>query len=117
MTVPGARPADDAPRTLVHRVERRAGRQDIVTHAAFDRAGRGAENGPDPPRETRPATAARRPRQPAPGPDDARWRSQWSASTMATIASAIGTNRGSRQGSWRPLVRMVVGSPAVVTVA
>ena len=29
----------------------------------------------------------------------ARWRSQWSASTRHTIASTIGTARGSTQGS------------------
>ena len=34
-----------------------------------------------------------------PRPPDTRHRNQWSASTIATIASAIGTNRGSRQGS------------------
>src|SRR5580698_1810349 len=43
-------------------------------------------------------------------------RSQWSASTMATIASAIGTKRGKRHGSCRPLVRIVVGWPSSVTV-
>ncbi len=34
----------------------------------------------------------------------------------ATIASAIGTKRGSKQGSWRPRVRISVGSPVRVTV-
>ena len=39
---------------------------------------------------------------PSPIAPIARWRSQWSASTRQTIASTIGTARGSTQGSWRP---------------
>ena len=35
----------------------------------------------------------------------ARWRSRWSASTQASIASPTGTARMPTQGSWRPLVR------------
>ena len=42
---------------------------------------------------------------------------QWSASTIAIIASPIGTKRGSRHGSWRPLVEIVVGAPLLVTVS
>ena len=38
----------------------------------------------------------------------ARWRSAWSASTMAIIASPTGTARMPTQGSWRPLVTMSV---------
>ena len=38
------------------------------------------------------------------------------ATTNAIIASPIGMNRGKRQGSCRPPVRIVVGSPDRVTV-
>ena len=40
-----------------------------------------------------------------------RLRRRWSISTRATIASPIGTNRGSRHGSCRPFTRISVGSP------
>lgn len=49
-------------------------------------------------------------------PHWARWRSRWSASTSASIASATGTPRMATQGSWRPLVEMVVSRPSWVTV-
>ena len=41
----------------------------------------------------------------------------WSAKVIAIIASPMGTKRGSRQGSCRPLVAMVVGAPSLVTVS
>src|SRR5690606_28548804 len=45
----------------------------------------------------------------------ARWRSAWSISTRASIASAIGAARMPTHGSWRPRVWMTVGSPAMFT--
>src|SRR5206468_4276441 len=44
-------------------------------------------------------------------PHCARWRSAWSISTQASIASAIGVARIPTQGSWRPVVWTVVGLP------
>ena len=49
-------------------------------------------------------------------PHCARWRSRWSASTIAIMASPTGTARMPTQGSWRPLVEISVSSPAVLTV-
>ncbi len=43
-------------------------------------------------------------------------RKKWSMSTSATIASPIGTKRGSKHGSFRPFTRMSVDSPVRVTV-
>ena len=44
----------------------------------------------------------------APGPTCPRWRRQWSASTIAIMASPTGTARMPTQGSWRPLVEISV---------
>ena len=46
----------------------------------------------------------------------ARWRSRWSASTQASIASPTGTARMPTQGSWRPLVRSRSPAPTRSTV-
>src|SRR5688500_17187879 len=45
----------------------------------------------------------------------ARLRSQWSASTSATMASATGTARGQRHGSWRPCTSRSTPAPSLVT--
>jgi hypothetical protein len=42
-----------------------------------------------------------------------RWRSRWSASTMASMASAMGVARMPTQGSWRPLVTTSVAARQV----
>ena len=47
----------------------------------------------------------------------ARWRSQWSASTRQTMASTIGTARGSTQGSWRPPAARRAAWPSRSTVS
>ena len=44
----------------------------------------------------------------------ARWRSRWSASTQASIASPTGTARMPTHGSWRPLVVMSISWPAAI---
>src|SRR6185437_1731198 len=44
-------------------------------------------------------------------PHCARWRSRWSASTTAIIASPTGTPRMPTQGSWRPLVATSTSLP------
>src|SRR5438105_10207204 len=51
-----------------------------------------------------------------PAPHCARQRNQWSASVIATIASPMTTNRGSRHGSCRPFTAISVASPLRVTV-
>ena len=45
-------------------------------------------------------------------PHCARWRSAWSMSTRASMASAMGVARMPTQGSWRPKVSTVEGLPA-----
>src|SRR5262249_34055683 len=57
--------------------------------------------------------AHRRSRQ---GPIWPRWRSRWSASTMASMASATGVPRIATHGSWRPLVTISRSAPARSTV-
>jgi hypothetical protein len=42
-----------------------------------------------------------------------RWRSAWSISTSASIASAIGVARMPTHGSWRPCVLTTTGRPAL----
>jgi hypothetical protein len=42
--------------------------------------------------------------------------SSWSASTIATMLSTIGTALGTTQGSWRPLALSSVSMPSRVTV-
>src|ERR1041384_6701355 len=49
-------------------------------------------------------------------PRHASWRRQWSARTRASMASTIGTARGSTHGSWRPRGSRTVGLPAGSTV-
>src|SRR5436190_9321055 len=52
----------------------------------------------------------------APGPTCPRWRRQWSASTIAIMASPTGTARMPTQGSWRPLVEISASCPNRSTV-
>ena len=44
-----------------------------------------------------------------------RWRSTWSITTMAIIASAMGVARIPTQGSWRPWVTTSTGCPSRFT--
>ncbi|CFW06351.1 Uncharacterised protein [Bordetella pertussis] len=48
-------------------------------------------------------------------PHWARWRNAWSMSTSASSASAMGVARMPTQGSWRPRVCTITGSPARLT--
>ena len=45
------------------------------------------------------------------------WIRSWSMTTMAAIASTIGTARGTTHGSWRPLVANEPGVPSYCAVS
>ena len=49
-------------------------------------------------------------------PHCARWRSAWSISTSASIASQIGVARMPTQGSWRPVVTTSTALPSTSTL-
>ena len=60
----------------------------------------------------RPTAAPAPPGANAPPPVWPRWRRKASARTQAVIASTTGTARMPTQGSWRPVVRTSISSPA-----